>query len=440
MGFRHNFMPGSDLIGNFMYQNQSFREKDSLILLDPTLLYIGDKYNANALSGELQYIHTWKKLKTIMGAGYFGVNWKDNNVWVVDFPPPTALPGVVKGDIDHTNVYFYSYINFPEKVTWTIGGSGDFFEGGSLDKNQFNPKLGMTWNIFPDTTLRAAAFKVFKRTLLTNQTIEPTQVAGFNQFFDDWNETKSWRYGVALDQKFSRNLYGGLEYSWRDLKFPYTDFSSGVPVVEEEKWHEDIGRAYLYWTPHNWFALTAEYLYERNKRDEDFALGVKRLETHRVPLGASFYHPSGFSAMVKGTYVNQRGDIERQFTPSSERWIHDSDQFWLFDAAISYRLPKRFGFITVGAKNFFNQSFKYYDTDPWGPRLFSQTEWSTARLLWHFNKGTENTIKEGVSTYTYCFNIKLKGGSNNEENDHSFVCSYRNSYVDPGYQGRGGLP
>ena len=78
----------------------------------------------------------------IMGGGYFSVDWKDNNVWIVDFPPPTALPGVMKGDIDHTNVYFYSYINFPEKVTWTIGGSGDFFQGGTWTRINLTPSLG----------------------------------------------------------------------------------------------------------------------------------------------------------------------------------------------------------------------------------------------------------------------------------------------------------
>ena len=38
LGFHHNFAPGSDLIGNFMYQNQTFNEKYSGILFDPTLL------------------------------------------------------------------------------------------------------------------------------------------------------------------------------------------------------------------------------------------------------------------------------------------------------------------------------------------------------------------------------------------------------------------
>ena len=53
------------------------------------------------------------------------------------------------------------------------------------DTNQFNPKFGIIWNPFPGTTVRAAAFRVLKRTLITDQTLEPTQVAGFNQFFDD---------------------------------------------------------------------------------------------------------------------------------------------------------------------------------------------------------------------------------------------------------------
>ena len=66
-------------------------------------------------------------------------------------------------------------------------GSGDFFNGDSDaedDTDQFNPKFGVTWNPFTNTTLRAAAFRTLKRTLITDQTLEPTQVAGFNQFFD----------------------------------------------------------------------------------------------------------------------------------------------------------------------------------------------------------------------------------------------------------------
>ena len=74
----------------------------------------------------------------------------------------------------------------------SAGTSGDFFDSDSAetpDEDQFNPKFGITWNPVPDTTLRAAAFSVLKRTLITDQTLEPTQVAGFNQFYDDENTT-----------------------------------------------------------------------------------------------------------------------------------------------------------------------------------------------------------------------------------------------------------
>lgn len=73
-----------------------------------------------------------------------------------------------------------------------------------------NPKVGFTWEFIPGTTLRAAAFRILKRTLINNQTLEPTQVAGFNQLFDDANLTESWRYGGAIDQKSTENIFGGV--------------------------------------------------------------------------------------------------------------------------------------------------------------------------------------------------------------------------------------
>ena len=56
----------------------------------------------------------------------------------------------------------------------------------------------MSWNLKPGTTLRAAGFRTLKRTLVTDQTLEPTQVAGFNQFFDDPSATESEVFGLAV--------------------------------------------------------------------------------------------------------------------------------------------------------------------------------------------------------------------------------------------------
>jgi hypothetical protein len=132
-------------------------------------------------------------------------------------------------------------------------------------------------------------------------------------------------------------------------------------------WEEHFGRAYLYMTPHKWLALTAEYQYVEFDRDEEFVAGIEKLKTHRFPLGISLYHPSGFSARLKATYFNQEGMFLPQLLPPGSPSIFGSDAFWIFDASIGYRLPKRFGLVTLAAKNIFDKSFNYQETDPVSP-------------------------------------------------------------------------
>jgi opacity protein-like surface antigen len=204
-----------------------------------------------------------------------------------------------------------------------------------------------------------------KRTLITNQTLEPTQVAGFNQFYDDPDATDIWRYGIGVDQKFSASLYGGAEYSQRDLEIQSFDLNTQTTNFTD--WKEKTGRAYLYWTPHKWVALNAEYIYEKFKQTPDFNLGYETVKTNRVPLGANFYHPSGLSLMTKATYVDQSGEFSTQSTPFV--FTSGDDQFWLVDAAVSYRLPQRYGLISIGAKNLFDKSFQYADTDFVNPAI-----------------------------------------------------------------------
>ena len=293
------------------------------------------------------------------GAGYVENDDK------IDFTIDTILGSSdtsIDEDLEHTNVYVYSYINPLRNFTLTVGASGDFTNGDNPDfddKNSFNPKLGMIWSPLTNTTLRAAAFRVLTRTLVTDQTLEPTQVAGFNQFYDDFEGTEAWRYGGAIDQKFSQNLYGGLEFSKRDLEVPAIDQSGNSIEVD---WDEYLGRAYLFWTPHDWLALRAEYQYERFKRDEELTDGIKKLDTHRAPLGINFFHPIGLSASLNATYVYQEGKFER-IAGGGGTFEDDDDNYWLVDTSINYRLPKRYGLLTLGVQNLFDEDFKYFEVD-----------------------------------------------------------------------------
>jgi hypothetical protein len=207
--------------------------------------------------------------------------------------------------------------------------------------------------------------------LISNQTIEPTQVAGFNQFFDDSNGTESWRYGIAVDQKCTSALYGGVEISQRDLEIPYLFSAGTTSEVREADWEQRLGRTYFYWTPHRWLSLSAEYQYERFKRDIE-AIGIEQftnLKTHKLPFGVSFYHPSGLSAGVKATYVDQSGVF---VDPSTKISTEDNDQFWVVNAALIYRLPDRYGILSVEGKNLFDETFKFLDTDPANPAIYPE--------------------------------------------------------------------
>jgi TonB dependent receptor len=222
--------------------------------------------------------------------------------------------------------------------------------GGSHGASPFVSR----WVARPDVHPRLHGVQ---RTFFPN---DPSRRAPTNFGHTHINSTESWRYGLAVDQKFPQNLYGGVELSIRDLEVPFQQVISPAIRIRRADWNEYLGRAYLFWTPHDWVALGAEYQYARFTRDEELAPRFKEVTTQRVPLGLRFFHPSRLSAALRATYFHQEGDFQRLLTGVFES---GDDNFWVVDAALSYRLPKRYGFLTVAATNLFDQYFRYQETD-----------------------------------------------------------------------------
>ena len=361
LGLHHSFSPKSDFIGSVIYL------KSDIDYSQPDFDINGKE---DGILAEVQHIYRKEKFSITTGAGHFDEDIEEKDIFFGESTTAKTSPY-------HTNLYLYSQINYPKQVTWTIGGSADFFKGWNLDKiikrDQFNPKFGLAWNMFPGTTLRAAVFRSLKKSLLTDQTIEPTQVAGFNQFFDDPPGTDVWRYGIGIDQKFSSQLFGGAEFSKRDLNVPGLTYEDdGSTRLIKSDLDEQFARAYMFWAPHHWVVLSTEYQYEQFKNPREFLMNnISELNTHRVLLGLSFFHPSGFIVKLKPQYFYQNGD----FVVSSSDWppinkiVPKDDHFWVFDASVGYRLPKRVGIISIEAKNLFDQKFHFQDTDPSNPRI-----------------------------------------------------------------------
>ncbi len=418
-GFRHRFSPNHTVLASYIYSNKDSRFRDaSPFMLPPTLppfmgpfpLIIPSLTGVNidlqerSHTGEAQYLFRsdpldWlngliQSINVTSGVGYARVDVDEDLTTELTtqiilpppfpglppiFLPPSPLPPIEqptrRPDVSHANVYAYSYIALPHGIDLTVGASGDFFdeddgidEGGVGEENQGNPKVGITWTPpwSTGTTVRGAAFRTLKRTLVTNQTLEPTQVAGFNQFFDDINGTKAWRYGGAIDQKFTDTLFGGGEFSKRDLKVPFTVVGDSVTKSD---WDEYLGRAYLFWTPFDWMSLRAEYQWEKFKRETAPIFAFKRVDTHRVPLGVQFFHPSGLSASFGVTYVDQKGTFDSARGLAVPTLDSGHRDFWILDTALRYRLPKRHGFVTFGVNNLTDEYKTYQATDLNNPDL-----------------------------------------------------------------------
>ncbi len=372
LGLRHAATPGSILLASLMYQEKDFSSKDKPT---PIASIDIDQDDQIARSGEIQHLFRWRYLRLTSGFGVFLIKDERNIALDLNLPPPPFGPGpqmtreTIPQDVTHLNFYVYSYISLLKNVTFTLGLSGDIFRSerqDAVNEDQANPKFGLLWHPFRSTTVRLAVFRVLKRTLITDQTLEPTQVAGFNQFFDDISGTESWRYGVAIDQRFWLNVYGGVEFSMRDLRVPFVDLTGPTADIRRADWEEYLGRAYLFWTPYPWLALRASYQYERLKREKKFTQFIRELDTHSVPLGVSIIHASGFTASLQGTLYNQDAEV---FPQGADDFESGKTDFWVVDASLSYRLPKRYGILSVGVTNLLDEEFKFQETDLQNPRI-----------------------------------------------------------------------
>jgi hypothetical protein len=207
--------------------------------------------------------------------------------------------------------------------------------------------------------------------LISDQTIEPTEIAGFNQFFDDPAATDARRFGLGLDQRFTRNLFGGFEVTHGLLKQPLPS-----PQVGFAEAHTDVDRAYLYWMPARWAALSSQYYLQKLQQPPSLVSGgfnYLDLRTERAPLSVSLFGPAGFSFTASASWVHQTGTFVDTLQNNQE--TQGTSTFWVTDLELRWRLPRRAGTIAVGVSNLFDRRFSYFEPDPANPTVYPERFW-----------------------------------------------------------------
>jgi len=275
-----------------------------------------------------------------------------------------------------TNGYIYTNLNFNPNLNATVGTSYDSYQERGHSIDGFNPKLGLQWNLARQIRLRMAWIETIKSPLTTQQTIEPTQVAGFTQLFDDLNGTKSRRMGIGLDAHYENKVFGGFEISNRNLSVP--DIT--LPSIRFEDQKESLYRTYIYGLLHKNWTAKSEMQFEKFSRAETTA-GPHQIDTLSTPTGVDYFNPRGFFANLTGTFVHQKVDRKADQNEGI-------DKFFLVDASVGYRLPNRRGMLSLEARNIFDEHFLYRNANFMTPELvnprFIPTRTIFARVTLNF--------------------------------------------------------
>jgi Tfp pilus assembly protein PilF len=341
--------------------------------------------NAGTFKGpqlEAQYVLRKKRTTWTAGAGHF--DGEQTNT--------TFVPGIgetrASGDDTFSNAYVYAKLRNLGPVEITAGAAYEdalvpvgllpprdstILPGDVLfEDSQVSPKFGLSAQASSKTVVRATAYSRLAPAIGRLQTLEPTQVVGFNQFFDDPGGTSSFNYGVGLDQIFTKSFFAGFSLLRRDLEIPEPTCATPDPVfgcvfqpatdVVQRTSDDWLGNIYLNGTAGKRVALSLEYAYE--ERDFDFtsisnnSLFEDYVETQRTRPEVRFFLPMGFFTRVRATFYDQKVDQFDDLS-SPDRSTIESD-FWIGDLEIGYRLPKRWGTVSLTVLNFNDHAYEFY--------------------------------------------------------------------------------
>ena len=344
LGARYSPAPHSDVIASLIYSDRKDKLTDEVENTD-------DRSKQSGFQGEAQWIFRQNAFNVQTGLLAYNIDGDTDfgSLFVDEFFEPRTR---VQTDKEQFSAYSYLNINFPRNVTWTAGFSYDAYEDDGHDLDVLAPKLGIQWSITDALRVRAVTARTLKPALLANQTIQPTQVAGFNQFYDDTSGTRAWLYGVGIDAELRKGVYAGSDLTHRALD---EIVSIREDSVQNEGAEETTARAYLYWTPTDQLAFNVEAFYDLFERDQS-AFEIRQVKTYALPVGLRYFSPSGVFAGIGGSLLYQ--SVEKR---SGSTTPQGDDVFYVVDAGIGYRFPRRRGLISLEVQNLLDHDFNYQD-------------------------------------------------------------------------------
>lgn len=255
----------------------------------------------------------------------------------------------------------YVYYRWQPGGPWaaTLGLSRDHYDNGSVRIARWNPKFGLKYSAGPGLTLRAASVGTLKRELVTQQTLEPTQVMGFNQFRDDVVGAISRISTLAVDVQAGPGTAWGIEVGRQHSRVATGLLGPAFGPTPEQRLLTEWLRLDATARLASGLAATAGLSSERFQWPASLPTDAPTyLLTTRLPLTLRASHPSGAFGEIGVTGVWQRvRRLEGAGLPEGD------SHFNVVDLGLGWRLPARLGTVSIHISNLLASKFSYQDDD-----------------------------------------------------------------------------
>ena len=279
VGGRRRLDNGDTLLGTLVYQQDSGTLTFGPFSIDTHFYMHG---------ADIQHIHAaprWNVRSGILSMRQTG----DASGDVMILPA-----GQTNSNARQDSAYSYADIALTPQLILTAGAAADSVKDTYTELTRIDPKLGVTWTASDALTLRAAAFKTLTYNLSTSKQnaqprLEPTQVAGFNQFLFASNGDTATVYGLGLDGRLSYAMFAGIELAQRDVEAQIVDASAGSVAVVRKPGREKSARSYFYWTPRPTVSFSARYEVGDYVADQLSPYYFTAMRLRRLPLEAKYF-------------------------------------------------------------------------------------------------------------------------------------------------------
>ena len=321
---------------------------------------LDEKAASDSKQSEIQYLYNQSDFNLTAGLSNYEVRESISEVfdWTAVFgfkcppsPPFPSVPCEAQSSFTqkHDAAYIYGNFSTLNDLNLTLGISYDALEDRKLDIDELSPKVGLKWDISKITSFRTAYIETVKRTLVVQQSIEPTSIVGFNQFYDDRQGSRAKQYGVGLDINFTDDFFSGIEIIRRDLDIPQFNVNN----INFTSRRDDNYRVFIDWLINKSWTFNARLLRQEITNTDT---GPLELETTHIPLTLRYQHFNGYFSELVATSIKQNLKLA-----AGSSFAQTNESFTLVDLSLGYRLPKRLGKVSLDIKNLFDENFLFQD-------------------------------------------------------------------------------